>query len=90
VAYFAASCDDPETNKKFATELELDYPILSDPEKKAVAAFGNAGALGLPSRTTFYIDAEGRIAFIDREVSTKTHGTDVASRLAVLGAPRAK
>ncbi len=34
VAYFAASVDDAETNKKFAESLELDYPILSDPDKK--------------------------------------------------------
>ncbi len=26
VAYFAASVDDAETNKKFAESLELDYP----------------------------------------------------------------
>src|SRR5262252_8196788 len=27
-AYFTASCDDVETNKKFAESLGLDYPIL--------------------------------------------------------------
>ena len=31
MAYFTASCDDVETNKKFAESLKLDYPILSDP-----------------------------------------------------------
>ncbi len=88
VAYFAASCDDPETNKKFAEELELDYPILSDPEKQAVRAFGNVGAFGLAARTTFYIGTDGKIAFVDRDVSTKSHGADVAAKLAALGAPK--
>ncbi len=34
VAYFTASVDTPEYNKKFAESLDLDYPILSDPSKK--------------------------------------------------------
>ncbi len=38
--YFAASVDDVETNRKFAENVEADYPILSDPEKKAAAAYG--------------------------------------------------
>ena len=40
MAYFTASCDDAETNKKFAESIDLDYPILSDPEGKAAKAFG--------------------------------------------------
>jgi len=34
VAYFAASVDTPEDNKKFAESLGLDYPILSDPPNR--------------------------------------------------------
>src|SRR5262245_40500316 len=34
VAYFAASADDAETNKKFAESLQADYPILSDPTRE--------------------------------------------------------
>ena len=40
VAYFAASVDDAKTNKEFAESLELDYPILSDPDKKVAEAYG--------------------------------------------------
>ncbi len=35
VAYFTASVDKPDVNKKFAESLKLDYPILSDPDLKA-------------------------------------------------------
>src|SRR3954447_25458550 len=31
-AYFTASVDKPEENKKFAESLGLDYPVLSDPD----------------------------------------------------------
>lgn len=40
VAYFTASCDLPEDNKKFAESLMLDFPILSDPKKEAAEAYG--------------------------------------------------
>ena len=40
VAYFAASVDDAETNKKFAESLELDFPVLSDPDKSTAKAYG--------------------------------------------------
>ncbi|MCA9249161.1 MAG: redoxin domain-containing protein, partial [Planctomycetales bacterium] len=38
VAYFTASCDTAELNKKFAESLSVDYPILSDPGKKVAEA----------------------------------------------------
>ena len=40
VAYFTASVDTPEMNKKFAESLDLDYPILSDPDKTVAKAYG--------------------------------------------------
>ena len=40
VAYFTASVDTPEENKKFAESLDLDYPILSDPDKSVAKAYG--------------------------------------------------
>ena len=40
VAYFTASVDTPEQNKKFAESLDLDYPILSDPDKTVAKAYG--------------------------------------------------
>jgi len=50
LAYFTASCDKEETNKKFAASLGLDYPILSDPTRQAAIAYGlvkeNAVGLG--------------------------------------------
>jgi peroxiredoxin Q/BCP len=77
--------DDAETNKKFAESLEADYPILSDPEKRAAAAYGVLGASGFAARTTFYIDPDGKILDIDRNVSVKTAGEDIARKLGELG-----
>lgn len=86
MAYFAASVDDAETNKKFAESLELDYPILSDPGKKAARAFGVLpGDREYAARHTIYIGKEGKVLFVDREVNVRTHGADVAVKLKELG-----
>jgi thioredoxin-dependent peroxiredoxin len=86
VAYFTASCDEPEVNKKFAESLELDYPILSDPGCKTAEAYGLlAGGRNVPSRWTYYIGKDGRILHVDTSVKTGTHGEDVAAKLKELG-----
>lgn len=90
VAYFTASVDPVEKNKEFAESLELDYPILSDPEKKAAKAFGVLSPRGVASRITIYVDKEGKIAFIDREVKAKEDAVNVAKKLDELKFDRKK
>ena len=91
MAYFAASVDDAETNRKFAESLELDYPILSDPGKEAARAYGVLESEGRYAlRHTIYIGSDGKVIFIDREVSPGTAGADVALRLEELGVPKKK
>lgn len=82
--------DDAETNKKFAESLEADYPILSDPEKNTAAAYGVLGASGFAARTTFYIGPDGKIIEIDRKISVKTAGEDIARKLGELGVAKKK
>jgi thioredoxin-dependent peroxiredoxin len=61
------SVDDAETNKKFATEHDADFPILSDPEKTVANAYGVLSPQGLARRWTFYIGRDGKILHIDKE-----------------------
>jgi peroxiredoxin Q/BCP len=84
-AYFTASVDDAEQNKKFAESLNLDYPILSDPTKETAKAYGVLNERGMANRWTFYIDKNGKIAHIDQKVNTETHGNDIATELKNLG-----
>ena len=75
-----------EDNKKFAESLELDYPILSDPEGKVAEAFGVVNKQRrLPMRWTFFINKEGVVAHIDKRVSARSHGADIAAKLKELG-----
>lgn len=93
VAYFTASCDTPSFNKEFSDDLMLDYPILSDPTRKVAKAYGVVESdTGNPKRWTFFIDKEGTIRYIDKNVgpNVATHGQDVAKKLDELGIPRKK
>ncbi len=85
-AYFTASCDDAETNGKFAKSLDLDYPILSDPEKNTAKAYGvvHEGRAN-PERWTFYIGKDGVIKEIDKKIRTAQAGPDVVAKLKSLG-----
>ncbi len=89
VAYFAASTDTPEKNKKFAESLDLDYPILSDPAGDVAEAYGvRMPIVNVASRWTFYIGKDGRILDIDKKVKSATHGEAVAKHLEALKVPR--
>ncbi len=78
------------TNKEFAESLHLDYPILSDPEKKYAKAFGVLSPRGFASRITIYVDKQGKVAFIDDSVSAGQDGANVAKKLAELKFDRKK
>ncbi|QEH36889.1 Putative peroxiredoxin [Aquisphaera giovannonii] len=86
VAYFTASVDDAETNKKFSESLGLDYPILSDPTKETARNYGVVHeGRQVPERWTFYIDKEGVIRAIDKSVKPANAAADVAAKLKELG-----
>lgn len=78
--------DTPETNKKFAESLGLDYPLLSDPDKNVARAYGVvSGDRTTAARWTFYIGKDGKILYIDKQVSPASHGQEVVERLKALG-----
>jgi thioredoxin-dependent peroxiredoxin len=86
VAYFTASVDKPDLNKKFAESLDLDYPILSDPDKSVATAYGVLRTGGaVTNRWTFYVDKDGIIKEIDKKVDTNKAGEDLAAKIKELG-----
>jgi peroxiredoxin Q/BCP len=96
VAYFMASVDPLEENIKFAKatsvtlgervveKKEADFPMLSDPDRTVARAYGVLNERGVANRWTFYIDRDGRIAAIDKEVRPETSAEDMLARLAEL------
>jgi thioredoxin-dependent peroxiredoxin len=81
VAYFGASVDRPETNRRFAASMGIEFPILSDPGKSVARAYGVLGPSGFPARWTFYVGVDGRILQIDKQVRTGMHGLDIEKTL---------
>ncbi len=80
------SLDEPEKNREFAEALEAKHVLLSDPGKGAAEAYGVTAWGGLYSRRwTFYIDREGVIRAIDKDVQVDTAGQDIVRKLGELG-----
>ena len=83
------SVDDAETNRKFAESLEADFPLLSNPEGDVARAYGVVSPeREFAQRWTFYIGGDGRILYIDKDVTPAIAGAQVVDRLAALNVPR--
>ena len=83
-----ASVDKPEDNRKFAEKNEATFPILSDPGKDTCEKFGVLSARGYANRWTYYIDPQGIIRRIDKDVDPRTAGEDLVRHLEELDIPR--
>ena len=78
------SGDKVETQAKFAAKFNLNFPLLSDPDFKAIEAYGarrmkqflGKSFLGIV-RSTYLIDTDGRIARIWDKAPSKGHAAEV-------------
>lgn len=77
---FGVSPDSLKSHDKFQTKYELNFPLLSDPDKKIAEAFAvfrekkNYGKtyMGIV-RSTFVVDAEGKLTHVFDNVRAKGH-----------------
>jgi peroxiredoxin Q/BCP len=77
---FGVSVDSSASHEKFIKKYQLPFPLLSDADKKIVDSYGvwveksmyGKKYMGA-ERTTFVIDAAGRIAAIFRKVKPEEH-----------------
>jgi peroxiredoxin len=64
---FGIGTDDLDTLKRWAAELKLTFPLLSDSDGKGAQAYGVLMETHkLAFRTTFVIDRDGRIQYVER------------------------
>lgn len=90
---FGISVDSTASHQKFIEKFQLPFPLLSDPEKEIVRAYGvwveksmyGKKYMGA-ERSTFVIDGGGRIAAIYRKVKPEAHAGLVRESLEKLGA----
>ena len=65
---YGISIDSPFVNAKWAEDMGVPFPILSDFNKTAAAAYGVlreelAGLRGIANRSVFVVDADGRVRY---------------------------
>lgn len=82
------SADSVASHKKFKEKYKLNFPLLSDPDKKAIQNYGvwkeknmyGRKTMGI-ERTTFIIDENGKIAHIFPKVKVDGHTEEVLKNL---------
>ncbi|MDW8309090.1 MAG: thioredoxin-dependent thiol peroxidase [Verrucomicrobiales bacterium] len=82
------SVDDVESHRRFAAKHALPFPLLADPDKTIVRAYGVWGTKRFLGRTfqgthrvTFLIGPDGRIRKIWPKVKPETHAAEVLAAL---------
>jgi peroxiredoxin Q/BCP len=79
------SADDTRSHAKFAAKFSLNFPILADPDKTIIKAYGVAmPVIGIAKRVTFIIDKAGIIRYVVSNVKTKEHDQQVVDLLKTL------
>lgn len=84
----ACSADSPETLAKFAAKQRIPFPLLSDPEFKAIEAYGarrmkiflGKSFLGIV-RSSFLVDPKGFIRKVWPSARSKGHTAEVLEAL---------
>jgi len=82
------SADSVESHKKFKNKFELNFQLLSDPEKKMIENYGvwkeksmyGKKYMGI-ERTTFVINEQGKISHIFAKVKVTDHYDEVLAAL---------
>jgi len=76
------SADDATSHIAFAAKYHLPFPLLADPEKRIIDAYGvRMPVVGIAKRVTFLIDKQGIIRHIVSSVDTKAHDKQVLELL---------
>ncbi len=82
------SADDEASHRSFATKFGLQFPLLSDTDHSVAEAYGawreknmyGKKSMGI-QRSTYLIDAAGKIARVWKRVSVDGHDTQVLEAL---------
>jgi peroxiredoxin len=79
---WAVSVDPAEDQAAFATELGLQFPLLSDTERKISLLYGaSQDKTDLAARQSILIDKIGVIRWIDTDINVRTHGADMLVKI---------
>jgi thioredoxin-dependent peroxiredoxin len=77
VRIYGVSVDSVKAQKKFADKDSLPFELLSDPNKKVIAAFGVPLFLYAFAQRQAYLFKNGKLIWLDTKASTDTQAADV-------------
>ena len=78
------STDDKPAIKKFIDDYKLNFPLLSDADKKVSKEYGVVGMLGYDKRVTFIIDKNSKIADVMEVKDIANHSKTVLEKAITL------
>ncbi len=88
VPVFGISPDPVEDVRKFAEKFQLNFPLLADADHAVAENYGVWGEKSMygkkymgVSRTTFIIDADGKVAHVMEKVKPEGHDQEVLALL---------
>ena len=88
VVVIGISRDSVASHQKFAEKYELPFILLSDPDRQAIEAYGvwqekkNYGKVSMGVvRSTYLIDAEGKIEAVMPKVKPDTNAAEILAML---------
>ena len=91
VTVVGVSPDGAESHRQFAQKYGLGFPLLADPDKEILTAYGAWGEKNLygkkvvgVKRTTFLIGPDGRVLHVFKRPKTKAHAREILDKLAAL------
>jgi peroxiredoxin Q/BCP len=94
VRLFGVSPDGIRSHEKFRAKFKLPFPLLADEDHAVAEAYGVWGEKSMYGRkymgilrTTFIIDARGRIAQVFEKVKPAGHAGEVLAALKQLATP---
>jgi len=78
------STDDKSAIKKFIDDYKLNFPLLSDADKKVSKEYGVVGMLGFDKRVTFIVDKNSKIADVMEVKDIANHSKTVLEKAIAL------
>jgi len=84
ILVFGISVDGIEAIKKFVDDYKLNFPLLSDANKKVSKQYDVLNTNGMDKRMTFIVNKEGKIAEIISVTDVKGHSQEVLKKTLAL------
>ena len=87
IAVVGVSKDDQASHERFADKYDLPFPLLADPDREILEAYGVWGERSLygrtvvgTKRTTFLIGPDGRVAHVFKRPKTDRHAEEIVAK----------